>query len=550
MTDRSQRGRLLLDVGLLAAILIGLVLVAAPGTPYMSDEGNVYLQVEALMAGEWVVPYAFADLDPGFELRHLQRGLISQGGVVPYARHPLHATLLTPLFERFGIAAFNAVAIAGVILAAWLSALLAREVDPRFDRAIFWVVGLASPLAFHAHLWLAHSLATAAVAAGALFTVYALRRNLWWSLAAGVAVAMATGLRSEALLAGPALGVMVGALWLLKTVSFRSALAAAGPLGAFPLGVWLAERSFTDSTFGSSAVSVQIESLNTGVEGVLNAFLITMLYSSYVESLLFWLLAAAPIFLWHVGRRARTTGDTRPLVITSVVVVLLLVIRLIQTDVWPIPGLWVAFPIAVVLLSQLRIKELRPAQLAVPTGAALLIWIGIIATQYSIGGGLEWGARYFSIIIPLLAPAMAAGLGYAASWERGGVMVRLAAVSTMVLLGIQVATMGAIHNSSARFIDDLAATGQQVTDAPRGRPIVLAVDVVTLSYITTSVFSDFDWMIASELDKYSEGLAILDAVGASEAIIIAEPAVPDPPGWELQSSTSSAFNMELRVYSR
>ena len=76
MTDRSQRGRLLLDVGLLAAILIGLVLVAAPGTPYMSDEGNVYLQVEALMAGEWVVPYAFADLDPGFELRHLQRGLL------------------------------------------------------------------------------------------------------------------------------------------------------------------------------------------------------------------------------------------------------------------------------------------------------------------------------------------------------------------------------------------------------------------------------------------------------------------------------------------
>ncbi len=80
--------------------------------------------------------------------------------------------------------------------------------------------------------------------------------------------------------------------------------------------------------------------------------------------------------------------------------------------------------------------------------------------------------------------------------------------------------------------------------------MVLAVDVITLSYVTTDAFDEFDWITASRLDLYSEGLAILDAVGAREVIIVGEPTVPDPPGWQLESSTVSAYNMEVRVYTR
>lgn len=545
-----MRGRLWLDALALAAVLVVVVIVAGPGPAYMSDEGNVFLQSEALLAGEWVVPYAFADVDPELEFRHLQRGLIVETGVVPYVRHPLHAVLVTPLFGAFGVAGFIGVGIGGVIATAWVSAALAGLVDRRWRRAVFWIVGLASPIAFHAHLWLAHSVAAAASGLAALLAVFALRRHWTWALGAGSAAAFAAALRSEGLFVGPALGAVVGALWLAKRVRFGPALVTSAALGLMPLAVWMGERAYSDAVFGSSSMTVQVESLSRSVGGSFNAFLITMLYSSYMESVVFWLLAASPVVLWHVGKRAQATGDSRPVVWVGSAVLGLLLVRLIQPDVWPIPGLWVAFPLGVLLISQLRRSDLTALQVALPAGGAVLIWLGILATQYSDGGGLEWGGRYFTVVIPLMAPALAVGLASAATWKDRAQLARLAAVITVVLLGIQIASLGAIHNSTERFVSDLEAAGSTVSDAPRGRPIAYAVDVETLSFMTTDAFDHFDWMIARELEKYDEGLAILDDVGAREVVLIAEPTVPDPPGWTLEAATQSAFNMEVRVYSR
>lgn len=550
MTEKAGPRSLAIDAVLLAAILVILVLAGSPGPAYMSDEGNVYLQAERLLEGEWVVPYTFVDLDPGLELSHLQRGLRVETGIVPYVRHPLHAVLVTPLFGAFGTAGFVAVGILGVVATAMVSAALARLVDPRWARHVFWIVGLASPIAFHAHLWLAHSVTAAAVGFAGLAAVWAFRRHWTWGIAAGLSAAFATGLRSEALLAGPALAVMVGVMWLARRARLGPALATAGSLGLMPAAVWLSERAFSDAMFGSTAMTVQVESLSRGFDGAVNAFLITMLYSSYQESVVFWFLAASPIVLWHVGRRARITGNALPVVWTGVVIVVLLVIRLVQPDAWPIPGLWVAFPIGVLLLSQVKLAETSPIEVAIPTGAAALIWIGILATQYPVGGGLEWGGRYFAIIIPLLAPALALGLGHVVRWEQRDMLLRVALLSTLLLLGIQVGTMGAIHGSTEKFVSDLEAAGAAVSDQPRGRPIALAVDVVTLTYITTESFDGFDWMTADQLDSYPEALAVLDAVEARQVIIIGEPTVPDPAGWQLDSSTLSAFNMEVRVYSR
>ena len=73
--------------------------------------------------------------------------------------------------------------------------------------------------------------------------------------------------------------------------------------------------------------------------------------------------------------------------------------------------------------------------------------VGVVATQYAVGGGVEWGGRYFALAVPLVAPFAAGGLLAAAPPSR--VRLRTVAGAGLALIVLAMAVLG-VRALSAR----------------------------------------------------------------------------------------------------
>ncbi len=548
----------------LAVVLVLGLVVIGPHVAFSSDEGVAVIQARMLRDGQgWVYRYPLARIDPEGDARPFEHGDVGSKGVAPYAKHPLYPLVLAGLDAVGGLGAMLVVGLAGTVVAALLAALLARRLDPRLDRVTLWAVGVGSPLFFDAYVVLAHTLAAAAAAAAALAAATILTpgtataRRAWCLVAMVAAAVLAAMLRTEALFLGPALAVAVAGLAVAHRIPWRRAVIVAGAGVGASAAAWAADHVAARHILGTSLPAAANSGGIGGLAGRWQAFHTTVLLASYsgttVGDLLLEIGAAAifagaVVLHWRGGRpRWVTTGLTVGLACY--------VAHLLVGSGGPVPGLVLAFPLGwfLVWVASRRIGQGVVAPLLV-VGSALVV-VAVLATEYSIGGGVEWGGRYFSVVIPLVVPALLVAAepvvrGRGADLGRLVVGLVAAIAVTSSLMALQ--GLRHWHQDTATVLDQIhqqaAVAG---TSGGLSRPVVLTSNRL-LPQIDYRDFGDYDWVSVdpSDLGRYADRLSRL---GVSRLVLASTDQAGDLrhlPGWRVVRPAPGPAAVDVTVLER
>jgi hypothetical protein len=144
----------------------------------------------------------------------------------------------------------------------------------------------------------------------------------------------------------------------------------------------------------------------------------------------------------------------------------------------PVPGLLLAFPLLPVGLVLMRRSafESAAAQLALITGA--LFAAAIVATQYPVGGSMEWGGRFFHLALPAVVPALLlalVGAWHALDARTARVGAASLAVVSLVLCVFAVGSIVRIRDITADLVDNVVHLADATSDATDRRgPVVVS----------------------------------------------------------------------------
>ena len=537
---------LVAHVAMLALVLgLGLFLIG-PRVGYSSDEGAALSQARLLVRDHtWLYRYPLAGIDPQDQARPFIRGDRGTKGVAPYAKHPLYPAVLAGADWVAGPAGWWVLTLIGTVGAAAMAALLARRLDPRLTRATLWVVGVGSPLLFDAYFVLAHSLAAFAAGAGALALLVGidpdrpwLRRIAWWA-AAGVFLAWSAMLRTEALFLGPALAAAVVGLALFRRIDRVVAVGAAAAAFGGAVGAWLIDRVTSRLIIGAPLPGVTDAAPASWMAGRWQALDTTWFRASYsgqrVGDLAVFLAALLLVAAAVAVRLRPSRRDVAAVLAAGAAIAL--VIRLALGSPGVIAGLALAFPLGWVGLWSLRRATWAGVASPLLTAASGLVVVAVLLTEYPRGGGIEWGGRYFAVVLPLAAPVLVAAAAAAvrhrppdrlARWAPG---LAVALCVLPALLAIQ--ALRSAHDATARTLDAMSAAAATAGQAPgRDRTVVVSRNRL-LPQIAYTDFGRYDWVVPDDLAPYGDRLV---AAGIDRVVLVS----PDPaadlatlPGWRM-----------------
>ena len=533
-------------VGLAVVLAVGLV-VTGPRVVYSSDEGVAVLQARMLRSGNgWLYRYPLSRIDPEDQARPFVRGDLGTKGVAPYAKHPLYPVVLAGLDLAGGDWGIRIGGVLGTFLAALLAAVLARELDARLDRIVLWTVGVASPLFFDAYVVLAHSLAAAATAGGVLLAVRALRRGRSTSGRAmcvaglGLLLVVASMLRTEALFVGPAVALACGVLAVLARVPVRRAVVVgAAAIGASGVA-WLTDRTLARAIIGTPLPGVPNAAPASWIAGRWDALHATWLQASYGGGRTGDLaLEAGAVLLAGAALLLHQRTDRRAWVVAAMVgAAACYVIRLVVGPAGSIPGLALAFPAGWFLLWAAGRRATEGVAAPVMAVVAAAVTIAVLVTEYAIGGGVEWGGRYFAVVIPVAVPVLA----FAAApviRRHGAELARIVVIALAVasvaatLTAAQALRVG--HTHTAEVLDAIAGqAGAAGTSAGLTRPVVVTTNRL-LPQIDERDFDRFDW-VAVDPDHLERSADRLAELGVRNVVLVTSDLAGDVaqmPGWHV-----------------
>ena len=451
-------------------LLLVLLPLARPGTVFTPDEGSYGLQVRDLEGGEWAHDYRAAGADPRGLWFPVGNATRSEEGWFVYVQHPAYPLLLRGSAALLGDpAGLYAVPMAGALLAAVAAWLLAGEVGGRLRRPAFWLAA-GSPVLVNATVLWGHTL-SAAAAGFALWGVLRLRRRVEpvavLALAAGVAGGVL--LRSEGLLL--ALALAVGVAWGWRAQWRRGAVvavavAALGGAAALAEHEWVSSiiggpfdaRGLRQQAAGDSVVSEGSSLVAGRVQGLWHV----LAGGAYDRPALTGLLVPALVLVPFAALALRRRRDDwwRDFTVWTGAVAVLYAVRFAVDLDQAATGLLVAWPVVLAGIVLYR----RPGH---PTGETVLgvtvlaFAAAVFATQYDIGGGLEWGARFLSPALPALAVLLAAGLTRSldlvedADRRRSAAIVLAGLAVVPSLLGV--AVVGAYRSANHSLVREVRA---------------------------------------------------------------------------------------------
>lgn len=405
-----MRRRLAIHAVLLALVLVALQVVVGTDGLISADEGAMVAELDLLeRTGEWTAPNPEPEVDPDMLALPLELSERSAAGRwAPFAKHPAHIAVLAPLWDLGGYGGVLVASVLGVVAAAVAAGLLARRLSPGAEVAALWVTGIGSPLVFDGFQVVGHAVGAglfglAAVAALAALDAERRGAAALALLAVGL-VAGAALVRTEAVLAGVALGVALGALGVDVR---RRAAALGGAMVLSAVAVRLGEPRLVRGVLGADsldAVATAEAASGGGLAGRWSGFKITVVDAGYgvedgeVFLLVSVVLGVAAALAW---RSRADVGIVRMLAVASAGAA---VARMFTAD-FLVPGLLMAMPLLAVAVASLRSEHLRPRDASILWVACGLFAVAVIATQYETGGTGEWGGRYFAIGLPLLVAA-------------------------------------------------------------------------------------------------------------------------------------------------
>ena len=513
------RRRFAAHAGLLLAILLVLGVLLVNGRPALGDEGAVLAQAHQLEQRAWATPeswrvaHPFPELDPEGRLIPLEHSPIGDGYYLPYAKHPLYPAMALPLLRGIGPTSMFLLSSVAVWFAALCAAGIARRLRPRITLPTLWIVGLGSPLLFDSTLVMAHALAAAALGAVGLCLVRHLDRpRPGWIVGASLAGAVLVLLRSEGVLAIVAVSTVLGLMALSDARRTSTEQAGATPrpawgqlsFGRLRVDVALASAAVAIAVTAALAVLIELRvaaqllspdedmTMRVPSRGSFLAGRVSVLWVSILRPALNgsgWGSLVLLVGIAAMLAGAVMLGDphrrSRGLVVLCAGTVLVLLRQFAPVEV--VSGLVPAFPLLVIGLIYLRRADLRDRAVQLCLGVPALTSLAILATTYSVGGGVEWGGRFFHLLLPLTVPVAVLGLDTARASlpdepVRPGLRItaRQLAVGAVLLAtaSLSLLSLRAIHTtrSTAEDVDDaaLAAADAARPAADGGAPVVIS----------------------------------------------------------------------------
>ena len=486
---------------LLTALLVVIGLFVGPPGRYSADEGAVLIAAHSVTDGDgWLTPRPLPTVDRTGREYPLVSSDWGERGISAYAKHPAFVVVVAAgewLAPGWGP---MAVSVLGTALAALLAALLARRIDPRTAVVTLWLVGLASPLFVDSFLVMAHTLA-AATAVAAVLAADAARRSsrlmaVVWAVATFLAVMVTAMLRTEGLFIGLGLACAMVVVGPVRGRPRHLVVGAAAALGS--VAAFLIDRRLLSAIVGAP-VADEARGVFVGAGGFVStrveSLSLTLLHPSYRGGGgAFLLLLAMMLLAVGVYRYSRNPSEPQMPIGLLVAAGLVLVIRALALGPDGVPGLLVAFPLGWMglVLAGRSLAADGAARVALVTTAVFAV--AVAATQYAVGGGVEWGGRYFALAIPLVAPLAAGGLLAAAGrlaipWRRPA-----AAGLALVVLGIALLGVRELYESEGmarRFYKGLGTVA-----APLGSKPVVVTSAILLPRLAGQSFGDHRWLLA------------------------------------------------------
>lgn len=533
-SERSPRRPLRVHVAALAVVLLALVPVIGTHASLSADEGAAIVQAKSLSRGEgWIVAHPAPQVDPtgiDYPFENADHGA---RGVAPYAKHPLYPVLLASAGRLGGVTGMILLSLAGTLVAASLSALMARRLDPALAVPTLWVVGLGSPLLFDGFLAMGHAVG-AALAVGAVLLAWRAveRRSVAATAALAPTVAAGVLLRTEFVFLALALAAAVGIVGLLGRRVVFPALVA-GTAVAAGAAARLGEHAWVARILGPAVAAPGGPAAlpSGGLAGRVHGFVITWLtpgYGATGSNQRALLAALAGVGLAALVVRYRPS-EARVVVALSVTAAVAALLALaIQPD-NVVPGLLVAFPLLAAGLLSLRPTHVASSAARLAAATSGLFALAVIATQYQRGGSGEWGGRYFALAVPVVAPIALLALRDAGRRlplparrvVAGSLIAVTIALSLMAVTSLRVA-----HGRNAAMNAAVAAAVAGAPAGDGGLPVVVAAD----GAIARHGWPTFDrarWLLGNP--DAGDLAARLRAAGIPRFVLVTrDPAAPGP----------------------
>ena len=473
-SERSH-GALWAHAAALGLVLLILVPIFSHGVA-LRDEGVYLAQADTLAEGSWWTARPFADLDPDGTRYALSHGHFDRDQAATYTRHALYPLIIAGPYRLAGLTGVLAVSAIAAWSAAVLTALLARELYPRLALAALWLAGIASPLLFDAFTVAGQAIAAAACA-GLLLIVARARRGCPWHsfVLAAALTAVLVSVRSEGAIAAVAIAGSAGLLAVVDSRAHSHLRRDRLGLAVLVLGTailvfftddWVAGMISGSAGSGSIGADRDPNALNSAWASLLRPWAEDQ-RSATVQSLLAVTAPALAALSWRLLPRLRTL---------SIGLLILGAVAVASMNMNPdvVTGLLPAFPLLAPGLIMLRRDDLRNdlvrlLSLVLVTSTGLLL-----ATIYREGGALEWGGRFFHVLLPAAIPLVA--LGLANAWEQASRPQRVVASTAAVTLAVSLALVGLRWNFASRdaareLVDDTIAAAESFDPPP---PVVVA----------------------------------------------------------------------------
>lgn len=468
---------------LLLIVLLALVPLIDNGRFAIPDEGIYTAQADNISKGAWAQERPTATIDRNGDWFVVSGSLFVGDDAIPYARRPLYPQMLAPFFGPFGTAGGFALSVIGSWIAACAAAGLAADLKRRAVLPTLWLVGLGSPLIFDAFLIVGHSWAAAfaGLCAWGLVRAKQQRASAFvtaaWVGVAFIAAAMCVLVRSEGVLAVLSLALAVFLVAAFDRALPRSrrgrqagvaSLLAVVAAGAYVLNdVWskqIAAGTGVDPTTSERAPDF-LAAMWTGLlqpwfpnNTAANASMALVLVASVVAPVVFRCLPRFRLLAFGLLGLASISAFYRA-----------------WTDPSLISGLLPATPWIVVGLLSLRRKDIARTSATVLALSTTIATMAILATSYGVGGAVEWGGRFFLVLIPWVGALAVVGLlEIEQSLSRREWMVTATAIGVMTvsLSVIALRSNVALRADTQRIVDFV----EEVRDGALAGPVVFSTN--------------------------------------------------------------------------
>lgn len=528
----------------LTVVLVAVVAALGPGLGSTSDEGAAILQAELLEGGSWFYERPLPEVDPSGALSPVPLGEAGVDGFAFYAKHPLYPLSLQALIGPLGQKWLVLSSVLGTVVAALAAAGIARTIAARLVKPVFWAVGIASPLFFDATLVLAHAPAAATFGVAVLAAWRSTARSYWGAMALGsvsvLAVVVTALLRTEGVLAVGALAVAL----ITVAISSRRVVpavlgVAVGMSGAL---TWYLENRWTEHLIGARTARPGL-SISRGANPFV-AGRIESLWNDLFDPGITGRLSVGPLVvlaalgvLVLVGGALRSGEATRVVALLAAVVVLY-GLRLVAAPL-ELFGLFAAFPMLWLGLLALRRRRIATDPRRFLVVIVVVFTAALFATNYAVGGSIQWGGRYLALMLPLAVPLAVDAIWSRLDDARFDATARRRVGALLCALGLltsltAVRTVRVRHEAVSSLTSALAhaaeVAGPSGTGLMPDRPVALAYNRLVPQLLYGS-FDELVWLGPDRRDDTGPDAArALKDAGVDRVVVHGAPA--DLPGWE------------------